>query len=76
MDDSEVIKDLGDKRMKQEINPCLQNHLAKGYVATRGKMQFLIPSSPASLVPQLKLMRNKTQLLVRNSRDSVLADIP
>ena len=47
-DDIEVIKDLGDERVKQEIDPHLQNHLAKGHVAARGMVRSLIPSSPAS----------------------------
>ena len=74
-DDIEVIKDLGNKRMQQEVNPRLQNRLAKGHIAAREKVRSLIPGSPASRVPQPKLVRNKTQLLIRKFRGPVLADI-
>ena len=43
-----VIKDLGDERVKQEIDPHLQNRLAKGHKAARGEMRSLIPDSPTS----------------------------
>ena len=74
-DEIEIVKNLDNKRVKQEIDPRLQNHLAEGHVAARGEVQSLIPDSPTNRVPQLKLARNETQLLVRETRDLFLTDI-
>ena len=75
-DDVKVVKSLANKRVKREIDPCLQNHLDESHIAASGEMWSLIPSSPASQVPKPKLTKNETQLLVRETRDLVLADIP
>ena len=75
-DDMKVINDLGDERVKREIDPRLQNCLAKSHEAVKEEVRPLIPGSPASRVPQLELARNETQFLLRKFEDPVLADIP
>ena len=74
-DDIEVVNNLGNKRVKREIDLCLQNHLTKGHVATRGEVRSLSPNSSVSQVPQPKLARNKIQLPVGETRDPALVDI-
>ena len=50
MDDIKVINDLGDERVKQEIDPHLQNILAKSHKVTRGGVisHSRQPSEPSS----------------------------
>ena len=43
----EVIKDLGNERMKGEEDRRLQNYLAKGHVTATRKLWFLIPKGPS-----------------------------
>ena len=75
MDDIKVIKDSDNKRVKREIDSRLQNLLLEGHMATRKEAQYLIFSSPANRVPRPKLTRNEIPLLIRETGDSILADI-
>ena len=74
-DNVRVIEDLDNKKVKREEDPCLQDRLAEGHIVEKGEVRSLIFGSPASRVPQPKLARNETQLLVRKTRDPVLADM-
>ena len=58
-----VIKDLDNKKVMRKENHRLQNRLAKDHIATRRKLQALIPGSPASWMAQPILKRNESQFL-------------
>ena len=74
-DNVKVIEDLDNKRVKREEDPRLQNRLTKSHIAMRKEVQSLISGSPASQIPQPKLMRDETQLLVGKTRYLIFADI-
>ena len=63
-DDIEVVKNLGNKRLKREIDPCLQNRLAEGHMATRGEVQSLIPGRLASRVPNQNSREMKSDFML------------
>ena len=59
-DNVKVIKDMDNERMKREEDPCLQNRLAKGHIATRRKVLSLVSGSPTRRIPQPILTRDNT----------------
>ena len=67
-----IIEDLDNERVKREENPCLQNCLSKGHIATRRKVRSLIPSSLASRIPQSILTRDESQFLGAKPRYPIL----
>ena len=58
-----VIEELGNERMKGKEDTCLQNYLVEGHVTVRRKMRSLIPSGPASQMPQPIFRRDESQFL-------------
>ena len=71
----EVIKDLGNERVKGEEDPHLINCLAKGHVAVRRKVRSLIPSGLGSQMPQPIFMGDESQFLSRKPIYLVLTNI-
>ena len=74
-DNVKVIEDLDNKRVKREEDPCLQNCLTKIHITARREVRSLISDSLASRIPQPKLTRDETQLLIGKTRYPVLVDI-
>ena len=68
----EIVKDLGNERIKGEEDPRLQNYLTKGHVAARRKVHSLIPSSPMSQMRQPIVTRDEPQFLGGKPRYPVL----
>ena len=63
-DDVKIVEELDNKKVKQEIDPRLQNRLTKGHIAMRGEVRSLVFSYPASRVPSLNSREIKPNFLL------------